>query len=75
MLVGCARRTTHRKALAVALVVREADLTRGERRQLEERAVTVLANREDLEARALRCELMSRVQPDAAALDFVLATI
>ena len=59
----------------IALVVREADLTRGERRQLEERAVTALASRADLDARVLRCELLSRVQPDAAALDFVLATI
>lgn len=59
----------------VALVVRESDLTRGERNRIEVRAIAALANRDDLEARALRCKLLARVESNAAALGYVVATV
>jgi len=57
----------------IAEVIREHGTTRGERRILEQRAIDALANRSDLESRALRADLLSHVSPDQAALDLALA--
>jgi predicted ATPase len=54
-------------------VIRAECTTRGERRVLEQRAIDALANRSDLESRALRADLLSHVSPDQAALDLALA--
>jgi DNA-binding SARP family transcriptional activator len=59
----------------VAKVVRAECLTPGERRQVEARAVQALAGRDDLESRALRAELLARVERTPEALAFVIATI
>ena len=57
----------------IAEVVRTECTTRGERRTLEQRAIDGLAGRDDLESRALRVDLLSRVAPDQAALDLALS--
>lgn len=57
----------------IAQVVRTECLTRGERRGLEQRASDVLAQRTDLESRALRAELLAHAAPDQAAYDLALA--
>lgn len=59
----------------VADVVRGACLTRGERQRLTRRAAEALAQREDLDGRALRCDLLARLEPNAAALAFAIATL
>ena len=57
----------------IAEVVRAECTTRGERRQLERRAAGVLENRDDLESRALRVDLLSRAAPGQEALDLALS--
>jgi hypothetical protein len=59
----------------IAIVVRESDMTPGERRRFEGRAVEALADRSDLEGRALRCELLARARPNPEALAYVGATL
>jgi hypothetical protein len=59
----------------IADVVRTECITHGDLKRLERRALELLALRDDLEGRALRCELLARAQPDAAALDYIVATI
>jgi len=56
----------------IAEVIRAECMTRGERRTLERRAIDALAGREDLESRALRADLWSRVSPNQAGLDLAI---
>jgi DNA-binding SARP family transcriptional activator len=57
----------------VAEVVRSQCLTRGQRHELERKVAAALSDRDDLESRLLRCELLARVAPDAASLALALA--
>ncbi|HYU09143.1 MAG TPA: AAA family ATPase [Gemmatimonadales bacterium] len=57
----------------IAEVIRAECITKGERRILERRAIDALAGRDDLESRALRVDLFSRVAPDQAGLDLALS--
>ena len=56
----------------IAEVIRAECMTKGERRTLERRAIDALAGREDLESRALRVDLWSRVSPNQTALDLAI---
>jgi len=56
----------------IAEVVRNEDLTAGERRRLERRAGEALAARSDLESRVRRAELLAHAAPDQAAYQLAL---
>lgn len=59
----------------ISEVIRTECTTKGERRTLERKGIDVLADRRDLESRALRIELLARVAPDQAAYELALAAI
>jgi DNA-binding SARP family transcriptional activator len=59
----------------IAEVIRAECTTKGERRNLEQRAIDALAHRNDLESRALRVDLLSRVAPDQSVLDLALSVV
>jgi len=66
----------HRYALTAPLmgeVVRRECLTPGQRTALRQRAAQALANRTDMEARVLRVELLTELQPDDAILSDALS--
>ncbi|HXF94944.1 MAG TPA: hypothetical protein VNI61_02460, partial [Gemmatimonadales bacterium] len=72
---GLVRFDGRRYVFAAPLVVeavRAECLSRGDRRRLEERAIAALALRDDLEARALRVELMAPVAPGAEVLELAV---
>jgi hypothetical protein len=57
----------------VAEVVRRECLTPGQRQALRRRTAQALAERDDMEARVLRIELLAELEPDAALLSDALA--
>jgi hypothetical protein len=73
-LVTCDGRRYSFAAPLIAEVVRGDCLTPGQRRALRRRAADRLATREDMEARVLRVELLSELEPNDTVLDMALAT-
>jgi DNA-binding SARP family transcriptional activator len=73
-LVTCDGRRYSFAAPLIAEVVRRDCLTPGQRRALRRRAAERLAARDDMEARVLRVELLSELEPNGIVLDLALAT-
>lgn len=73
-LVTCDGRRYSFAAPLIAEVVRRDCLTPGQRRALRRRAADRLAARDDMEARVLRVEPLSELEPNGIVLDLALAT-
>jgi DNA-binding SARP family transcriptional activator/type II secretory pathway predicted ATPase ExeA len=73
-LVTCDGRRYSFAAPLIAEVVKHDCLTPGQRRALRRRAADRLAARDDMEARVLRVELLSELEPDGNVLATALTT-